>query len=235
MCRQTDRLAAWKTLRDGVKSVALVEARDRARLLTMSHHEDEAQARDAPKGTRGARGGKVSARAVVRLAQRVLHKDKWQSFEISQSSAGVSIRVHRVAHDTSTASSEPPAAQRAAKKTEKEKGPAQKLSRKRIKSIKRQRHGMLSRLSITGKITRWRLVAPFFAWYSRTITLRSSLPPAGHGGGDVEMEEGGKSVPPGSEGPPRPEGGPSPVRSPAHKKARTPVEELRKVVPFQFK
>jgi len=51
----------------------------------MSHHEDETQARDAPKGIRGARGGKVSARAVVRLAQRVLHKDKWQSFDISQS------------------------------------------------------------------------------------------------------------------------------------------------------
>ena len=183
----------------------------------MNHPAAVATVRDGAEGARGARGAKVSARAVVRLAQRVLRKEQWGSFEITASCDSVSVRVHRATTSTEAArpdSSAPSGAQKTGT------GTAQRMSRKRLKSIRRQRHGCLSRLATTGKITRWRMVAPFWWWYFRT--RQSSEPPAGHDGADVEMEEGGASVPPGSEGPPRPEGDSSPLHAP--KRARKPAD-----------
>ena len=131
---------------------------------------------------RGARGEKVSARGVVRLAQRVLRKEQWQSFEITSSCDGVSIRVHRVTRDTTTASPEPSATQCDAQKTERRK-PAKTRSARQRKIIRYQRHGCLTRLA-KYKLTKWALAVNFFRWCS----IARHTAAAGHTVGDEEMK-----------------------------------------------
>ena len=67
------------------------------------------------------RGGAVSARAVVRPAQRIVCKEQWTSFQIrvTKSFDSVSIRVHRATLPTEPASLEPSASS-GAKKAEQE-------------------------------------------------------------------------------------------------------------------
>ena len=153
---------------------------------------------------RGARGAKVSARGVVRLAQRVLRKEKWQSFEITSSYDGVSIRVHRVPPDTTTASRGPPAEQCDAQKAER-RGPKFTMgarSRER-KIIRYQRHGCLSRLG-KHKMMKWKLALNFYRWcaIARYLTvasltvdddaMRGEAPPSLPEGGATASEGGSR-------------------------------------------
>ena len=157
---------------------------------------------------RGARGAKVSARGVVRLAQRVLRKEKWQSFEITSSCDGVSIRVHRVPPDTTTANHEPPAEQCDAQKAERRKPNITRSARQK-KAIRYQRHGCLSRLA-KHKMMKWALALNFYRWcaIARHLTvasltvgvdaMRGVAPPSLPDGGATAREGGSRKRAPDS-------------------------------------
>ena len=148
-------------------------------------------ARGASEVYRGARGAKVSARGVVRLAQRVLRKEKWQSFEITSSCDVVSVRVHRAPTVTTTTSSEPSAKQCNAQKTERRNPAAIAGSARQRKSIRYQRHGCLSKL-VKYRLTRCALAVHFVMWRS----IARQLTTQGMSVADDEMREDGASSPP---------------------------------------
>ena len=114
--------------------------------------------------------------------------------------------MHRVPPDATTASPEPSAAQREAKKTERRK-PEKTGSARQRKAIRFQRHGCLSRL-VKHKLTKYALAVNFFRWCS----IARHLAVAGQSEGvDAVMEDGPSSSP---------EGGATGGRGLAPKRAR---------------
>ena len=116
----------------------------------MASRGKEGAAHSGPGGApRGARHS-ASARSVVRVAQRVIRREDWGSFEITVSHDGdVTLRVERSASSTAS----PPGRPNSRRSTVADLGKADArshLTKKEKKALQCQRRGILSRFVLGG-------------------------------------------------------------------------------------